>query len=101
MSGLAQHAEVATRVVLNYHGNMPPALVILFESFDDRNLPSQGQVENIATLAGAQADAASGRYRHAPDFQLLEFRPFLEETPVQFVHGVPPMPRKVPCSFAN
>ncbi len=57
MSGLAQHAQIFARIVFEHYGQMELAFIILLDGFDDRRLPGQSQVENVATRAGTQPDA--------------------------------------------
>src|SRR5580693_5356587 len=85
---LTEHAQVESRIVLDEHGEVRPAFVILLDAVDDRNLSGEGQIENVAALAREQAHAAAGAHLNAVHFHSFQREPFFEETPVQFVHGV-------------
>ncbi|HEY6392794.1 MAG TPA: hypothetical protein VIX89_16055, partial [Bryobacteraceae bacterium] len=57
MPGLPHHSQVFARIVVEHHGQMQLAFIILFDGFDERSLPSQREVEDIAPRARTQPDS--------------------------------------------
>ena len=59
MPGLAQLPEVPAGVLVHRHGQVDPAVVILFNRLDGRGLPGQRQVEDVGSAAGTEPDTVA------------------------------------------
>ena len=56
MAGLAQHTHIPPGIVLQHHADVDLAFVVLLDALDERDLPGQRDVEDVAAVA---ADAAA------------------------------------------
>src|SRR4028119_1462678 len=69
--------EVPPRVVLERHGDVDPALVVLLYALDGRDLALEGEVHDVPAGAGPEQDPAPFLEIHAAHGQALERWPLL------------------------
>ena len=72
MSGLAQQAEVATRVIVQHYADMLLAFIILLKSFDHGNLPGKRKVDDVSAFAGLKPDAISSLDLNSCDGDMVQ-----------------------------
>src|SRR5271156_4598028 len=112
MARLAQHSDIAPRIIIDNHGHVRLPLVVLFDRFDGRYLSREGDVEHIAALPWAQTDAVPRFDFDAVDhhghqrwliFEQIEFplvhRSSSRAISVLALKSAGVMPRNTPCNF--
>src|SRR4028118_219636 len=84
----AAFPQIPPRVVLEGHGDVYPALVILLYALDERDLSLEGEVHDVPPGTGPEQDAATLLEIHAAHGHALERGPLLV-FPAEVLHPSP------------
>src|SRR5215204_5577752 len=81
-------SQVPARVVLQRHRDVDPLLVVLLYALDERDLPLEGEVHDVTSVAGPEQDPAPLLELHLAHDHALERGPPLI-LPEEVVHPTP------------
>jgi hypothetical protein len=95
---LSHQPDISPGVVVKNYANMQFPLVVLFNRFDDRDLPLQREVEHITAGVRTQPYSIAAPNLNTLNLDRLYRSLIFEELPFPFVHGASPFTARIPRS---